>query len=839
MAQLLSIATGNASNASTWGLVDATSFNSSTETATVLTTSRVGATTFTPGAITIIGIAVKLAVRTGTTGTITVDLDQGGSAVSGTTVTINVSDLPVAATADLNGGWHFFKFASAVTLAAATTYAVKCKTSSSSQVSLFATATSNWCRCLVTSTTQAPAAGDNMIVCGEYLSAGSSNTYTVTWDITATTDFGNTPTAANSLLAPGICVCNKGTLAIAMSASTNYNMKISNSIIVYSGGVFNMCTVGSEMPRTSSFTLQFDCGANVDYGLIIRNLGTWTSQGLSRTVSKNIYYCKLNTYEAANSTSLGVDTDTGWLDNDEIAVASTTRTATDCEAGTLNGAGGASSLTVDGFAGSGGGLLVAHSGTSPTQAEVILLTRNVKLIGASASLQAYIDIKATATVDVDWTEFKWLGSATSNKRGIDIATTTGSCSFQYCSLRNFEVASSQGFVLSGSTGSNVVISNNVGYSFANSFLVTNANSGVNVFDSNIFIKQTVNNQVIFSLSDNGSTYTNNVAVGGLSTNSYGFSILEGAAMGTFTGNIAHSNGRGFGFVGSPPVGGEIYNCKIWRNSNTGMEVEVPIMGVAFRDCIFFGNANANITVTLGGQIMDCIFNGCEFNGDTTFSTPYGISIGYSGVFSQFNSCSFGVASGIKATHSSGDLFFNTVGSKILLNNTLLSSGTEIASQTNMSPGSYVASQKHDQTAGLHKMWKRYGTITIDTTNVYSGTTSMQMKPNNATNKLQSIGPSGGFKVQVASGQTCTPTVWIAEDGTYNGNRTRLIVLRNDAMGITSDTVLATATGYGTFTWQPLSGTTAAATDNGVLEFIVDIDGTVGNVYCDLFSAIVT
>ena len=119
MAQLLSIATGNASAAGTWGLV-----------------------TFTPGAITVAGIAVKLAVRTGTTGTITVDLDQGGSLVAGTDVTINVSDLPVAATADLNGGWHYFQFASPVTLLAATAYAVKCKTSSSSQVSLFATSSS-------------------------------------------------------------------------------------------------------------------------------------------------------------------------------------------------------------------------------------------------------------------------------------------------------------------------------------------------------------------------------------------------------------------------------------------------------------------------------------------------------------------------------------------------------------------------------------------------------------------------------------------------------------------------------------------------------------------------
>ena len=836
MSQLLSIASGNASSASTWGLVDATSFVSSTETATVLTTSRVGATTFTPGAITIIGIAVKLAVRTGTTGTITVDLDQGGSLVTGTDVTINVSDLPVAATADLNGGWHYFEFASPVTLSAATAYSVKAKTSSSSQVSLFATSSSNWCRCLVTTTTQAPTTGDNMIVCGKYTGAGASTSYTVTWDITATTDFGSTPTAANSLLAPGICVCNKGTLAIAMSASTNYNMKMSNSIIVYSGGVFNMCTVGSEMPRTSSFTLQFDCGANVDYGLTVRNLGTWTSQGLSRTVSKNIYYCKLNTDEAANSTSLGVDTDTGWLDNDEIAVASTTRTATDCEAGTLNGAGGASSLTVDGFAGSGGGLLVAHSGTSPTQAEVILLTRNVKLIGASASLQAYIDIKATATVDVDWTEFKWLGSATTNKRGIDIATTTGSCSFNYCSLRNFEVASSTGFNITSTSGSNITISNNVTWNIANVH-ISNANTTGNyTIDSNISIKNITSNVAIINLSGVGIIFTNNTIAGSVST---GILLQDtSVVVGTFSGNTIHScASRGLLFGANNAVGGTLSSCNIWRNTTYGIETQGVAANYTINDFILFGNSTASIGIN-GGQYINCVFYNCSSNGDSTFSTPSGITASSNGYIITCINCSFGVASGIKTTHTQ-DINISSTILQINLINCLLSSGTEISGQTSLPGNSFISSQKHDQTTGLHKLWKRYGTITIDTTNVYSGTTSMQMKPNNATNKLQSIGPSGGFKVAVASGQTCTPTVWIAEDGTYNGNRTRLIVLRNDALGITSDTVLATATGYGTFTWQSLSGTTAAVTDNGVLEFCIEIDGTVGNVYCDLFSAIVT
>jgi hypothetical protein len=146
----------------------------------------------------------------------------------------------------------------------------------------------------------------------------------------------------------------------------------------------------------------------------------------------------LNTDEAANSTSLGVDTDTGWLDNDIIAIASTTRTASDFESGTLNGDAGASTLTVDGFAGTGGGLLVAHSGTSPTQAEVILLSRNVVIRGVSTSLQAFVDINATSTVNCKWTLFKWLGSTTASKRGIDVKTTTGTFTMSYCSLLSLE-----------------------------------------------------------------------------------------------------------------------------------------------------------------------------------------------------------------------------------------------------------------------------------------------------------------------------------------------------------------------------------------------------------------
>ena len=460
MAVRKSIATGNFLTAGTWGLVDATSYLNSETGSEVLTTAYSGtrSAAFTPGAIEISGIALKLSVRTGTTGTIStqLELDVGDVAVSGTEVTIDCADLPAAVTADANGGWIFFKFASPVLLLGATAYQVAATTSSVSQVSLFRDGTAdNICRALVTTTTGAPAAGDDLIVAGEYTAAGASATYTITMDETVATDYGSATTSA---VTPALALCAKGILRWGVAATTNYVLRLSGYAVVYAGGELDIGTVGAEMPRNSSGFLEFDCAADGDFGLITRNLATTVIQGLSRTVGKLLDRCKLNTDEAANSTSLGVDTDTGWLDNDRIAVASTTRTRTDCESGTMSGDAGAATLTVDGFAGAGGGLLVAHSGTSPTQAEVILLTRNVGIRAVTSTLVTFWNIKPTATVDCDWAEFYYMGENAVGKRGVEIETTTGSCVFTRCAFHDFE---DHGVYLIGNLANNVTLQSNV------------------------------------------------------------------------------------------------------------------------------------------------------------------------------------------------------------------------------------------------------------------------------------------------------------------------------------------------------------------------------------------
>ena len=106
-----------------------------------------------------------------------------------------------------------------------------------------------------------------------------------------------------------------------------------------------------------------------------------------------------------------------------------------------------------------------------------------------------------------------------------------------------------------------------------------------------------------------------------------------------------------------------------------------------------------------------------------------------------------------------------------------------------------------------------------------------MTPVNASFKLE----SGSKLVPVLNGQTVTANWYVYKNATYNGAAPRLIVKRNVAAGISADTVLDTHTAA-VETWEQLTGTTIAATDDTALEFVIDCDGTAGIVYNDDFTA---
>lgn len=851
MASYIAAADSALNTGSTWHLVDATSLLDSEAGNTELTTSYVSSSVFTPGAIEVDGVAVKIA-NVAASGAYTMSVQLYNStdsvAVAGTEVTINLTDLPVNATTTNNmGGWAFFLFGSPVTLEAAHNYTVQAKESNAAaNINLYRDATANnWSRMLRTTTDAAspPAAASILHIMEEKTGAGAATARTVTMDALATsiTKYGSGTDASAC-----ITISDGGALNYGYTAATNYYLQLDGNLIVYSGGTFTVGTVANPIPRDGTAVLEFDPTADGGMGLIIRDGGIFTSQGLSRTINKNVVSCKLNTDEAVNSTSLGVDTDTGWLDNDVIIVASTTRTVANSEQGTLNGNANAADLTVDGFGGAGGGLANAHLGTVPRLAEVILLTRNVIIRSSSSTVMTYIYIATIATIDIDWTEFYYLGENVANKRGIEIATTTGSCNIQYSSMHNFE---DWGIYPVGSAHNNITFSNNILYELNTAAggtypLNPIVTSGTSItYNNNIFIQSATGNQSIY-IQDLGITFTNNTLVG--------LNILIAGASdlmtGTISGNIVHSS-NGFGLnLGSnlftdTSNGLTIGTLTIWRCNSGGIKIcnassGTNNTGITFNTGTLFGNGTNNISFENGTIAINIVFNNYAVDSDLAgFTTTSGIKVvNVSGVFiALFNTCTFGTT----VVHDTQDILMSSSNflQQLTFINCSFGTGTEFGNIT-FSTGEYssfVRSHKHDQSATDFRSYYRLGTIFSETTTRHTASGySWKMTPNTANWKLILPGPTrlDTFKAAVNANTAVTVTIWVLKDSSYNGNAPRLVLVGGIIAGIASDVIDSLTVGADTWEQLSVSGT---PTETGVVDYYIDCDGTAGSIYVDDIS----
>jgi hypothetical protein len=836
---------GNFNTAGSWAVVDATSLLDSEAGNTALTTSYVNSAQFTPGAITIDGIAVKLASRAASpTGTVTINLRNVTDSLDVKTVALNVSDLPACTAVGNDGGWLFFKFNSSTLLIAGKSYYVQAKTSSATQVNLFRDATAgNWSRMLRTTTTGAPGAGDQLDIMGEHTGAGTGNDITITMDQIATSivDLGSGTDAGVA-----ITVCKRGTINFAYSAATNYYLKCSGNVIVYNGGTFTIGTVANPIPTGSTAVLEFDPVADGGMGLITRAGSTFTAQGAARTAGKNIFEGLLKVDTVNGEGHFHLDSDSGWKSGDVVAIASTTQTYSQSETKILNGDAGAEICNVTVNFGAS-----VHSGTSPTQGEVILLTRNVMIRSATSTIMSYCDFKDSTTVNIDWVEFYYLGENTAGKFGVCPDVLTGSINIQYCSLHDMEDG---GFFTNVNAVSHITFNYNGMYNCNNSG-ATQASLGL--YGASAGTDITVNYNVLILCRAGSSnavvyigstqlfcTFTYNTIAG---SNGVGYQLCLDTATAQITGNISYNtihSGSTYGMK----VSGQGTNYKvstisyftIWRNTTAGLLLSDPsslylgIQNLIIDNFLLFGNSTNNILV-ICSFIDGVTIQNSVLRSDPSFTTTNGFSINlttqYPNLYIKFLNTTFGVTN----NHTNDINVCASVFQKIILKNCLLASGTEVTNNGSLNSQSGVYSSKHDQSAGGHKTWLRYGIIQSDTTYYNTASPSERLTPNTANIKLE----SGSKKVAVASGATVTISCYVRKStvasggALYNGNQPRLILKENNAIGIATDTVIETQHVEGaTANWELLTGTTAAATDDGVMEFLVDCDGTAGFVNVD-------
>lgn len=816
-ANLIAKANANFTTNTTWGVVEAgasavqTTKTSSTNT----TTSYVYSSAFTCTNTDVVDGVMVHVVRATTTGTVSVALSDDNGVTATRELAINASDLPTAA------AWVFIKFGSTLTCDGGADYKVGIKGSSAGNATFYRDGTAgNWARLLRTTADQTPVAADNLYIAGEWTAAATVTARTVTMNETATTDYGT------------LDIGQQGALTYGTTAATNYYLRLSGDLNIWSGGTLNIGTVATPMPSTSTAKLNMDSGSNVQYGIIVNNGGTFVAQGASKTISS-----LLAANVAGGATSLTSSTSTAWLSGDEIVLASTTRTAADTEKKTMSGAATGTTIPI-------AALASAHSGTSPTQAELVNLTRNVQVFGASASLQTYILVNATGTFDADYAEFYWMGSATASKRGVDVAITTGSFTASYSSFHDFSAASSIGINVSALTSGTFTLEYSV-VALTSDAAFNNASTSNTTWtvNSNFFIRNTTSN-VLCNLNDMGGTYTNNTHVGSIASGLNTVYINDTGAWGTFSGNVSHSNaGRGFTVVANPSTVATLSNNTAWRNNDNGLYwfncCSYPVNIDGFTA---FGNVTYNMFFN---GVMDRVtFNNLTLNGDTTFSTSYGLTI--VGTNLVMNNSSLGVASGIKTTHSTSDIGANIASTTAFQ---MTGSNVTMSSSTTFTVGSNVIlSAGFNKWGGVDGANRNYQSsyyaggliITQTDTSIYKNASpSQKITPLVTVVKSRSSAKT----VAISSGATSTISVWVRKsvvgDGAaYNGAQPRLMLETNPSCGIGTggtNVVLATAAAAAG-TWEQLSGTTATTTADCVVSAYVDLDGTTGWVNVDDWGA---
>lgn len=816
MSTLVASATGNFTAAGTWKL-GANELDSEAN-GYVITTTPTDGSNFTPGAITIDGIALKLKARAASpTGTLTVAIRNTTDSVTDATVTVNVADLPAdsldSSAAQVMNGWIVFQFGS-VTLTAAKNYAIRVSTSSANQVTVYRDATaSNPSRILRTTTTQAPAAGDKLVVSGELTGAGTSNAYTVTMDNTASTKFGSIGTQS-------LIVSQGGTLTFGTSASTAYLLTIAGIIHICRGGTLNVGAGGGRMPSTSSGVIQFDCTSNLDSAIRVNGGGTLNLYGATKQ-----HWTTLTADRSAGAAVLTLASTTGWAANDEVGIAATERNSSHNELKIIQTVDSATQVTLT------TNVSNLHKGSTPVRAHVQNLTRNVKILGESNSLRGYVTIYDGATINVSYVECKWLGENAAVGGENDAAfhcfnAQTSGVLIEYGAFQ----ACSRMFYSPLTTGDGYVVKYNSAYNIDREGVwIADAAKSSWTIDNNVAIKNTVGVDLFYILNLRG-TFTNNVA--NCSAN-YGFQIQDGndQPFGTFSGNEGYCN-AGFGmFINAVTLFCTLSSTTMWRNGNHGVCAGGANYGLVFDGVSVWGNNGAGIFHQ--SSFGRWLYRNVNSGSDATFTQSYGVRMNISGIITVENSV-LGVATSHYTAHGTADFSINSlIMVEAFLND--VDFGHATLKVDNGGLYSIVRCTKYDATAGDHRTFCAFATAVTstqeswqtDTTNYNTASPSLKLTPKSANYKLRSPVVA---RFAIASGASKTVQVYIRKDGAYNGATPRLIMLANPAIGIDADTVLGSGGGSGSF--SAVSGSTGTAAADGVIECVVDCDGTAGFINID-------
>lgn len=836
MALLKAISNGNFTDASTWALCTAVV---DTNTATSATTtsyqySNQVASTVTANAT---GVLIKIGSIPTVSGTISVALATGGS-VNLAECTMNISDIAagIPTTGTTHGYWIFFKFNTPVAIVNTTFYRVGIKATSTVNFWRGAAATSP-SMAIVTDATQAPASTDRFIIVGDNnadatnpgVTAGTKgSSYSVVMNNTNNTQFGDGTgvTTASGSATWGLWVGDYGTLSYGNSGGINYYLRMRGNIGIGANGTINIGTLASPIPRNSTATLEIDAAATGNHFLSLQG-GNLNAYGLSRTAGKDVDRCLLSADSAAGATTLTVDTDTGWLANDTIFVSPSTRVAgTGSQERTLSVNATSNTLTLV------AGVTAARDGNSTIQTSIMLTTRNVVIKGTTSALTFWGEVRGNSRLNMEWAKVFSCGNSTTGKNGINLLTNDPS----YVSISRCNFDSSYTPFVCNQATSGALIDN---CTFTASGSIAYAACSASSTFTNCWICNTVN---ISAVSIRNLFIINNLRISGSLANGIGFTTINASDSSTpFTiDNLyIHSCSAGIGgsYASSRLNQLIINNLFIQRCATSGIGI-TTCHNLTIDNFTLWGNAN---NIQSPQHSDNYILRNGYIAGQSGNASVSGIitNFGPSTGFMTFENCTFGSGFTGASTHGTADINDQssaTLSFKIFFRNCLFSSTTLVAPIVN--ENTLIISEAHEQVAGDKFIQSAFGIVRTDSSISRSGGSSIRLTPSPASSKkLEYL----FAKTAVSGGTTPTIGVYIrksvAGDGSaYNGNQPRLIVRRNILLGISSDTVISTATAASNGSWELLTGQLPLLTNNGIVEIEIDCDGTAGFINIDDFQS---
>lgn len=483
------------------------------------------------------------------------------------------------------------------------------------------------------------------------------------------------------------------------------------------------------------------------------------------------------------------------------------------------------------------------------QAEVVLLTRNVRVRGTVAANGVCCRADTTAILDIDWVDFRYLASEF-GRAGWSLKTTTGgSVSFEYCVLRDSRQQSVLDVVGPAGTGT-VVIQHCVGWKGSRDFLsLPNASTNsTHLYHDLVAINFVgAGTAAMDVVSCDAGAYTNWRVVAGGNTacirvipQASGGTGGAGKVLGPF---VIHSGGAaGLTLHGASGPFSHLHfaDLLVWRNNGVGVSIQGIWHQTHWERLRAWGN---NINLEFGtSSAVDCfgmVFDELELAGDSAFTSSGLVCSGFSVTLELFvRKGDFGTPSGVKVANLTQDILLSSQSNvRAYLNNCLFTAAALFSPTTLYGAfGSRWHFSRFNRTSGDFRTYTPPGLVRRETTTTDTGA-GLKLTPLSATVKLTSSAqtPGRGFLVPISNGQAATVTVKVRKDATYNGNAPRLLCLASSGVGLGVDTVGDTMT-VGADTWETLTYTTPAVTDDGVLEFVVDCDGTAGNVFVDTWTA---